>query len=72
MCIRDSEAHECVSIGDSEMDLSMMVDGSRFIGFYPTRESSSKAFESANIPIVREKDLSGILPFLGLGSSEGN
>jgi len=66
------EPHECVSVGDSEMDLSMMVDGSRFIGFFPTRESSTKAFESANVPIVREKDLSGILPYLGLGSSEGN
>ena len=66
------EPHECVSVGDSEMDLSMMVDGSRFIGFFPTRESSTKAFESANVPIVREKDLSGILPHLGLGSSEGN
>ena len=26
----------CVSVGDSEMDLSMHVDGSRFIGFNPT------------------------------------
>jgi len=66
------EPHDCVSVGDSEMDLSMMVDGSRFIGFFPTRESSSMAFESANVPIVREKDLSGILPYFGLGSSEGN
>lgn len=66
------EPHDCVSVGDSEMDMSMMVDGSRFIGFFPTRESSTKAFESANVPIVREKDLSGILPYLGLGSSEGN
>jgi len=66
------DASDCVSVGDSEMDLSMMVEGSRFIGFFPTRESSSKAFESANIPIVTEKNLTGILPFLGLGSSEGN
>lgn len=70
--MNDFEAHECVSVGDSEMDLSMMVDGSRFIGFYPTRESSSKAFESADVPIVKEKDLSGILSYLGLGLSEGN
>ncbi len=70
--MNDFEPHECVSVGDSEMDLSMMVDGSRFIGFYPTRESSSKAFESANVPIVKEKDLSGILSYLGLGLSEGN
>ncbi len=70
--MNDFEAHECVSVGDSEMDLSMMVEGSRFIGFYPTRESSSKAFESADVPIVKEKDLSGILSYLGLGLSEGN
>lgn len=70
--MNDFEAHECVSVGDSEMDLSMMVEGSRFIGFYPTRESSSKAFESADVPIVKEKDLLGILSYLGLGLSEGN
>lgn len=70
--MNDFEAHECVSVGDSEMDLSMMVEGSRFIGFYPTRESSTKAFESADVPIVKEKDLSGILSYLGLGLSEGN
>lgn len=70
--MNDFEAHECVSVGDSEMDLSMMVDGSRFIGFNPTRESSTKAFESADVPIVKEKDLSGILSYLGLGLSEGN
>ena len=29
------EAKDCVSVGDSEMDLSMQVEGSRFIGFNP-------------------------------------
>ena len=46
------EAKDCVSIGDSEMDLSMMVDGSRFIGFNPTRDSSKEAFEDAGVPVV--------------------
>ena len=48
---------DCVSIGDSEMDLSMVVDGSRFIGFNPSRESSLSAFENAGVPIINEKDL---------------
>ena len=34
----------CISVGDSEMDLSMQIDGSGFIGFNPSRESSFKAF----------------------------
>jgi hypothetical protein len=37
------------SVGDSEMDLSMHVDGSRFIGFNPTRDSSIAAFNDADI-----------------------
>ena len=55
----------CVSIGDSEMDLSMKVDGSRFIGFNPSRASSEEAFASADVPIVRNKDLREILPLMG-------
>ena len=59
------EAKDCVSIGDSEMDLSMMVDGSRFIGFNPTRDSSKEAFEDAGVPVVFVKDLTAILPLMG-------
>ncbi|MED6319527.1 MAG: HAD family phosphatase [Candidatus Thermoplasmatota archaeon] len=59
------EAKDCVSIGDSEMDLSMMVDGSRFIGFNPTRDSSREAFEDAGVPVVFVKDLTAILPLMG-------
>ena len=55
-----------ISIGDSEMDLSMRVDGSRFIGFNPSRDSSYKAFEEAGVPIIYEKDLAKIRPILGL------
>ena len=60
------EAQNCVSVGDSEMDLSMHVDGSRFIGFNPTRESSIAAFQSAGIPVIHGKDLRDILPYLNL------
>jgi len=57
----------CVSVGDSEMDLSMMVEGSRFIGFNPTRDSSKEAFEAAGVPVVNVKDLQAILPLMGFG-----
>ena len=60
------DASGCVSVGDSEMDLSMHVPGSRFIGFNPSRASSFKAFERAEVPNIREKNLTEILPFLVL------
>ena len=60
------DAKNCVSVGDSEMDLSMHIDGSRFIGFNPTRDSSIQAFESADIDVVHSKDLRAILPFLNI------
>ena len=63
---------EIVSVGDSEMDLSMMIEGSHFIGFNPSRESSLNAFTNADVPIVTEKDLSKILDHIQLPSSEGN
>ncbi|MGB1233038.1 MAG: HAD family hydrolase [Poseidonia sp.] len=63
--MNDLEAKDCVSVGDSEMDLSMMVEGSRFIGFNPTRDSSREAFESAGVPVVNVKDLQAILPLMG-------
>ena len=63
---------EVVSVGDSEMDLSMMVPGSGFIGFNPSRESSNSAFTEASVPIVKEKDLSKILEHIVLPSSKGN
>ena len=63
---------EVVSVGDSEMDLSMMVPESGFIGFNPSRESSINAFSKAGVPIVTEKNLSKILEHIRLPSSEGN
>ena len=54
------------------MDLSMMVPGSGFIGFNPSRESSLNAFTEAGVPIVKEKDLEKILDHVALPSSEGN
>ncbi|MBT60998.1 MAG: hypothetical protein CMA63_05550 [Euryarchaeota archaeon] len=71
--MNDLDATGCVSVGDSEMDLSMQVEGSRFIGFNPSRQSSTEAFEQANVPIVLGRDLAAIRPYLGLNeSSERN
>jgi len=66
MKMQGLQANECVSIGDSEMDLSMQVDGSGFIGFNPSRESSIEAFKNAGVPIVYEKNLLNLKPYLGL------
>ena len=66
MSMHNFSPEDCVSIGDSEMDLSMIVDESRFIGFNPSRESSINAFESAGVPIIKEKDLMLLKPYLGL------
>jgi len=63
--INDLDVARCVCVGDSEMDLSMHVEGSRFIGFNPSRDSSVVAFARAGIPVVVEKDLRAILPLLG-------
>jgi phosphoserine phosphatase len=63
--MNDLDVARCVSVGDSEMDLSMMVEGSRFIGFNPTRDSSKEAFEAAGVPVVNVKDLQAILPLMG-------
>ena len=60
------DAKDCVSVGDSEMDLSMQVEGSRFIGFNPSRESSLSAFKDSGVPIVFEKDLLKLKPHFGL------
>ena len=60
------DAKDCVSVGDSEMDLSMRVEGSGFIGFNRSRESSLNAFKAAGVPIVYEKNLLNLKPLLGL------
>ena len=60
------EPKDCVSVGDSEMDLSMQVEGSGFIGFNPSRESSFKAFKEAGVPIIEEKNLLLLRPYVGL------
>ncbi|MAS62971.1 MAG: hypothetical protein CMA34_04805 [Euryarchaeota archaeon] len=58
------EPKEVLSIGDSDIDLSMYIEGSTFIGFNPSRENSREAFRNAGVPIIEEKDLRLILPYV--------
>jgi len=58
-----------VSVGDSGTDISMMIEGSSFIGFNPIRSKSRRAFEKAGVPIVSGEDLRGIWPLLFSGES---
>ena len=64
MQLHDLSAEEVACIGDSEVDLSMHVKGSTFIGFNPTRESSSDAFAEAGVPVVESSDLRDIWVYL--------
>ena len=48
------------------MDLSMHIEGSRFIGFNPNRKTAVEGFEKAGVPVIFEKDLDKIRPYLGL------
>ena len=66
IAMHDLDRTTLVSVGDSEMDLSMHVQGSSFIGFNPSRPSSEEAFARAGVPVVEGKDLSKIRPHLGL------
>ena len=62
--INGFDASEIVSVGDSSTDLSMMIEGSSFIGFNPVRARALEAFEEAGAPIVLGKDLRMIWPHL--------
>ena len=55
---------EVLSVGDSDIDLSMHIKGSSFVGFNPSRENSKLAFKKAQVPIIEEKDLTLILPYV--------
>ncbi len=66
LTMHDLEPKDVVSVGDSEMDLSMHIEGSRFIGFSPTRSSSVTAFAQAEVPVVEGRDLALLRPLLGI------
>ena len=48
------------------MDLSMHIEGSRFIGFNPTRQTAIEGFEKAGIDVVLGKNLDDLRPYLGI------
>ncbi len=62
----DCPPERLVSVGDSSMDLSMHVPGSKFIGFNPTRETAKVAFEEAGVIVVDSNNLADLRPHLGL------
>jgi len=62
---------EIVSVGDNSMDLSMQIEGSRFIGFNPAREEAHSAFADAGVPVVLGNDLRDIWPILFPGETIG-
>jgi phosphoserine phosphatase len=46
-----------VSVGDSGPDLSMMIEGSSFVGFNPIRAGAKDAFTKAGVPVIESRDL---------------
>ncbi|MDP6870368.1 MAG: HAD family phosphatase [Candidatus Poseidoniaceae archaeon] len=62
----DCPPERLVSVGDSSMDLSMMVEGSTFIGFNPQREDALEAFNEAGVTVVNSNNLDDLRPLLGL------
>ncbi len=67
--INGFDSSEIVSVGDSSTDLSMMIEGSSFIGFNPVRPRALEAFERAGVPIVLSKDLRKIWAHLFPGEA---
>ncbi len=51
------QANEILCVGDSDIDLSMNITNTSFVGFNPSRDNSLHAFKEANVPIIMEKDL---------------
>ena len=62
--INSFSPNRIVSVGDSGSDLSMMIEGSSFIGFNPAGTWSADAFKEAGVPVVKSRDLRDIWPIL--------
>ena len=67
--INGFDSSEIISVGDSSSDLSMMIEGSQFVGFNPRRARAKVAFEEAGVPIIAEKDLRLIWPVIFPGEN---
>ncbi|MDP6864294.1 MAG: HAD-IB family phosphatase [Candidatus Poseidoniaceae archaeon] len=64
--IIDCPSDRLVCVGDSDMDLSMIVEDCTFIGFNPSREGTFRAFAEAGVTVVESKNLDDLRPYLGL------
>jgi phosphoserine phosphatase len=64
--IIDCPSDRLICVGDSDMDLSMIVDDCTFIGFNPSREGTFTAFAEAGVTVVESKNLDELRPHLGL------
>ena len=58
--INSIDPENIVSVGDSGPDLSMMIPGSRFIGFNPAPNRGAEDFVKAGVPIIEGQDLRNI------------
>ena len=67
--INGFDSSEIISVGDSSSDLSMMIEGSQLVGFNPRRTRAKVAFEEAGVPIIAEKDLRLIWPYIFPGEN---
>ena len=70
--INDFKPGEICSIGDNHTDLSMMIPGSKFIGFNPSKEMAYAGFREAGVPIVEGNDCRDMWPFLFAGEDFPN
>ena len=55
--INSIDPENIVSVGDSGPDLSMMIPGSRFIGFNPAPNRGAEDFVKAGVPVIEGQDL---------------
>ena len=67
--IHNLDPSEIVSVGDNHTDLSMMIPGSRFIGFNGEKQIAIDGFAEAGVPHVQEKDCRLLWPHFFEGES---
>ncbi|MBT4059835.1 MAG: HAD-IB family phosphatase [Euryarchaeota archaeon] len=70
--INGFDSSEICSVGDNHTDLSMMIPGSMFIGFNPSKEMAYQGFRDAGVPIVEGHDCRDLWPHLFSGDDFPN
>ena len=61
--IRDIDPANVVSVGDNHTDLSMQIEGSRFVGFNPSKQIAYDGFEAAGVPVIEGNDCRDLWPY---------